>query len=97
MSDFKNEMEEYIMENLTRENFRNVSENSFREIKKYLERFERLIEKPLDYHFEETEEALFNWIHRDTNETPFEIKNALMPRSLVNVLHIKEGWFFWYV
>ena len=85
------------MKNLTRKDFGNVSEHSFKEIKDYLKRFERLIEEPLDYHFEKTEEALFNWIHSDTDATPMEIKNALMPSSLVNVLHVMEGWFFWYV
>ena len=85
------------MKNLTRENFGNVSERSFEEIKYYLDRFKNLIEDVLDFHFEETEEALFNWLHSDTEETPMEIKNALMPSSLINVLHVKEGWFFWYV
>jgi len=69
---------------------------SMKEIEEYLERFSRLIEDPMDFHFEETEEALFNWIHRDSDETPMEIKNALMPSSMVNVLHVAEGWFFWF-
>ena len=81
---------------ITKENFRYVSDNSMEEIKKYLERFKNVIDDVLDYHFEETEEDLFNWIHCDT-ETPMEIKNALMPSSLPNVLHVKEGWFFWYI
>lgn len=84
------------MKELKREDFRNVNQNSFEEIKAYLKKFNRLIENVLDYHFEETEEELFNWIHSDT-KTPMEIKNALMPSSLINVLHVKEGWFFWYV
>ena len=82
---------------LTREDFENVSERSFEEIKNYLDRFKNLINDTLDYHFEKTEESLFNWLHSDTKETPIEIKNALMPSSLVNVLHVKEGWFFWYI
>ena len=82
---------------LTREDFENVSERSFEEIKNYLDRFKNLINDTLDYHFEKTEESLFNWLHSDTEETPIEIKNALMPSSLVNVLHVKEGWFFWYI
>ena len=85
------------MKKLARQDFRNVSEYSFKEIIGYLKRFKSLIADPLDYHFEETEEALFNWLHSDTEETPMEIKNALMPSSLINVLHVKEGWFFWYV
>ena len=82
---------------LTKEDFRNVSENSFKEIMGYLERFKDFIEDPLDYHFEKTDTDLFNWLHEDTDETPMEIKNALMPNSIINALQVKEGWFYWYV
>lgn len=84
------------MKDLTRRDFGNISEQSFEEIKNYLEQFKLPID-PLDYHFEETEEALFNWLHSNTDETPMEIKDSLMPRSLINVLHITEGWIFWYM
>ena len=85
------------MKKITREDFGNISEVSFKEIKEYLKRYKNNIEDVTDCHFEKTEEALFNWLHTDTDETPIEIKNAPMPRNLVNVLHVTEGWFFWYV
>lgn len=85
------------MKNLTRKDFGNISEVSFKEIKDYLKMHKNTIEDIRDFHFEKTEEALFNWLHTDTDETPMEIKNAPMPRSMVNVLHVIEGWFFWYV
>lgn len=84
------------MNDITRENF-NISESSWDDFKKYFSKMKHLIKNVLDYHFEKTEEAMFNWIHSNTTETPIEIKNALMPHSMVNVLHVKEGWFFWYI
>lgn len=82
---------------ITKKDFLNVSEDSFNEIKNYIHTLERLIIDPMDYHFEETERGLFNWMHKDSGETPMEIKSSPLPRCMINVLHVKEGWFYWHI
>lgn len=49
----------------------------------YLNKFETLIEDVFDFHFEETEVALFTWTHTDTDESPIDIKNSLMPQYMI--------------
>lgn len=55
------------------------------------------IQKIEYYHSECSEEEMFNWIHCDDKESPFEIKNAPYPEDMGNVLVLEDGTcIFWY-
>lgn len=83
---------------LTAKDF-NISEEEFWKIDFWLTeqlKFKNR-EDALDYHVEESEEDLFNWIHDDSDEDPISIKQSPLPSEMKNVCQTDEGWYFWYI
>lgn len=68
-------------------------EESLRRIAAFMET--SLVDDPIDYHLEKTEEDLFNWLHSDKSLTAYQIRLAQLPRNMRNVLPVEEGWLFW--
>lgn len=80
---------------LTKEDF-DVNEEEFGWILFYLDDKDITTrEDALDYHSEPSEEAMFNWLHEDT-ENPIDIKNAPMPSELRQCAEINGTWYYWY-